>query len=82
MNCVRDAGLHHMPGSFMQAAFSISSEAKVSGKDSNGGVSQIYENTSVNSNNFISFCHKQAVNVPYPGEICPTHVTIKCQQGV
>lgn len=57
-------------------------KAEVPGKNSNRGVGQIYENISVNSNNFISFCHKQAVNVPYPGEICPTHVTIKCQQGV
>lgn len=37
---------------------------------------------SVNSNHFISFCHKQAVKVLYPGEICPTHVTSNFQQEV
>lgn len=57
-------------------------KAEVPGKNSNTRVSQIYENISVNSNNFISFCLKQAANVPYPGEICPIRVTIKCQQGV
>lgn len=69
-----------MPGSKQLSASQV--KAEVPGKNSDRGGSQIYENISVNSNYFISFCHEQAANVPYPNEICPTHVTIKCQQGV